>query len=206
MAGSFGARPLDGSAEIGYLATNGVDASRFLIMDGKHVRVRGTPCDWLLMLKDRDRHVRHMAGLILGGLESTDDVPIDSLVDGLSSPDADIVFWCITALKRLESRSVAAVPLIADAARMHDTFGVRQVAVMALVSIAPRDPRTLEAVLHATQDANAFVRREATQALISIPDLSPAVLKYIEGLRTDRDASVARWTDIALRHLQPKQR
>jgi tetratricopeptide (TPR) repeat protein len=61
------------------------------------VEIKGTPDQWLDWLVGDDEQIAHDAKLALGGLIPEDNVPLEALVDGLTSAGEDVVFWCLSA-------------------------------------------------------------------------------------------------------------
>jgi HEAT repeat protein len=170
------------------------------------MRVHGTPEDWLAWLTGVDARKRKEATLIMGGLRPGDVKRIAPLVDGLASPDGDIVFWCAVGLKRLGEQAALAIPELARIAVGYEQFGVRQAAVAALSKIGPRDRTSKAAVLRGLEDPNPFVRREALEALIGFETLSDEDIGRIKAMERDADEHVASWSEIALRNIRLKGR
>jgi hypothetical protein len=134
------------------------------------------------------------------------EAPVEPVLEGLRSSDGKKVFRAVSELYRLGERARAAVPELLRIASTSGEIGLRQAAVNMLAAVAPADPRARAAVLEALNDNNPFVRREALQALISIKGLSAVDLARIKGMENDSDKDVARWSEIALRNIQLRDR
>jgi len=168
--------------------------------------VYSDPEQWLKDILSPDSETRHKAKMIIGGLEPSYTIDVAPFISNLQSENSDIAFWCVTALDRMGEHSSEAVPLLAQIAREHSVFGVRQVAIHALAKIAPRSSTSKEAIFCAFSDENSFVRREALSAAIKIPDLTDADLKKIKEMENDSDEEVSSWSEIALRNISYKKK
>lgn len=163
---------------------------------------RGSPDDWFAWLTSSSAPLRKRATLILGGLEPTDDVPVEPLVGRLRDGREDVVFWALVGVARLGARARAALPDICRIAVAHEAFGVRQAAIGALVDIGPGEPDTIATLRLALRDGSPYVRREALEAIIEVPQLTEADLGAIAEMARDEDETVADWSEIALRNIR----
>jgi len=169
-------------------------------------RLQGTPEDWIVWLTSSDERKWKKARLTMGGLEPTDDVPVDPLINALQSEQDEIVFWCAIALERLQHRASSALPALVQIASNHRQFGIRETAVWALAKIDPADQSVKMAIFDALKDSSSSVRRAALQASIDIYDLSDNDLTHIQAMSSDADEDVARWSEIALRNIDWKRK
>lgn|SRR6185295_12331471 len=163
---------------------------------------RGTPKEWLTWLTGDDPALVDEARLSLGGTSPGRGIPVDPLHAGLRNSNSDVVFWSLIALTGLgvEARGVTAD--VIDVGCSHQLFGIRQASAVALASIASGDQAATVALLKLLGDEKALVRREALQALISMEGLCETDIARIIAMRSDRDADVARWAEIAQRNIQ----
>ena len=172
---------------------------------GDRVVIHGTPEDWIAWLTDSSEQKRKEARLILGGLRPSDRLRLAPLITALKSTDDNVVFWAVCALGRLRSRARRAVPALIDLVH-HRKSGVRQAAIHALSRLDPNDMRIKGVILQALQDTDPFVRREALQSLISLKNLTNEDIALIQAAGNDADENVARWSEIALRNINLKNR
>jgi len=158
--------------------------------------------EWLQGLSDPDPEIRHASTIAIGGLSPADEVPIDAFIQALDSANETLVFWSVTGLACLGSRSASAIPKLANLAQKHPAFGVRQCALYALSKIGPSAPEAKLAFLDGLADDNAFVRRQALHSCIAIPVLGEADLARISALASDPDQTVATWSEVTLRNIR----
>ena len=163
---------------------------------------RGTSEQWLGWLSGPDDKLRKKATLILGGLDPSDKVAIEPLIDALHSDDGDIVFWAACALGRLKHCAESAIPVLVSLVERHPMFGVRQVTVAALSKIDPTDLAVRGCILRALNDPIPFVRREALQAVIAFGTITASQMSTIEQMRSDPDEAVSWWSEITCRNLR----
>ena len=127
---------------------------------------------------------------------------IEPVLERLRGSDTRELIIAVLELQRFGDRALSAVPNLIQIIISNDEFGPRQAAVNTLAAIAPDDHRTKTAVLHAFNDRNPFVRREALQAMIKIRHLTETDLSRIKEMENDSDKGVARWSEIALRNIR----
>ena len=161
-----------------------------------------SPTEWLSWLVGSDAKQRQRARLALGGVEPEDEIDPGCFVAALSSGNDDVVFWSLVALGGIGPAGCSAVNEIRELASAHHASPIRAQAMAALVRIAPNDPETRVCVRAALSDSNPFVRREALENMITVASASDGDLDAIGELATDSDASVARWSEIAIRNIR----
>jgi len=128
------------------------------------------------------------------------------LVDALAADDGDVRWASARILVDIGLRHGEVVPLLIGLARTDARPGVRRMAVHSLRKLAGAGAGIDEALLVATEDDEAAVRRAALTALAGLPEPSDAVLDRLTTiLRDDADAASRRLAALALGELGEKR-
>lgn len=144
--------------------------------------VDGLESDDLLRLRRR-------SAAELAALGPAARAAVPALSDALRDEDPVVRYWAATALGRLESRAVAALPALRRAAADDRRAVVRHAAVVALGSVAGR--RAVPVLRRAAeQDASGAVRHAAIRALSSAEDGREVTGLLARALTGDRDEFV----------------
>lgn len=152
-------------------------------------------------IADRDSPRRQRACLVLGSLKPEADIDVAELIQGLDSPDDDVVFWAEIGLSRLGERAAAAIPRLIKLLAREPLF-IRQSAVDALAKARPRDPTARAAFFDLLRHPDPYMRLEALQRCIDLPDHTPEELHAIAALGNDPAPAVAEWSRTALRNIE----
>jgi len=115
-----------------------------------------------LFRKDGDRRVRTEAVRAL--LQFDDARAYDALVSGVRSDDAWIAVSAAEAAARFASRASDLTPVLADVARTTKSTALRTVILLALSTLAPNDPATIELGDALSKSEASAARSAATQA------------------------------------------
>jgi HEAT repeat protein len=159
--------------------------------------------DWLDQLRSDDDDFRTQARLKLGGLTASDAHLLRGLIEALSSPDDDRVFWSVVAIKRLGEAAESAVPQL-DALLDHRTLAIRQSSARALGEIGTCDQAVLRRLVKMLRgDSEFFARADAARSLQALGRNQPDVLHALIDALADPHLSVRRAAAIALKILAP---
>ena len=163
---------------------------------------KGSPDDWFDWLVGNNSRKSERATLIIGGLDPSDDVPVEPFVQRLSDPDDDVVFWALVGLLGLGVRAHVATAKIAALATHHRVVGVRQMAIRVLSVAAASNQLATSTIERCLADESSLVRRGALEALIKLPIHTAELLDRIASMADDDDEAVASWSEIALRNIR----
>jgi HEAT repeat protein len=124
------------------------------------------------------------------------------LVEALASPVGEVRWSAARLLVGLGRLHGEVLPLLLGLVRADERPGVRRMATFALRELAPDLPAAAEALLAASRDAAAGVRRAAYTALAAVSDAPPAVAtRLAEALHGEPDAVARRLAALALGEL-----
>jgi HEAT repeat protein len=145
---------------------------------------------------------RAQAALALARLEPPEPALLPALVEGLDAPDSDLRWAAARVLVdmgRLHGEIVRVLIGLARVARPN----ARRMAVLALRELAPDAAAAAHALVDASRDADAPVRRAALTAMAGLVDPPPAVRARLAEAVHEPDPIAARLAALALEKLGP---
>ncbi len=150
----------------------------------------------------QDRATRVRAVLTLIRLEPPEPAWLPALVAALGADDGPVRWAASRALVdmgRLHAEILRVVAgLVRDAAP-----GVRRMATLCLRELAPDRPAAALALVEASRDPDASVRRAAVTAMAGLVDPPAAVRERLEAVRNETDGVAAQLAALALARLGP---
>lgn len=159
--------------------------------------------DWLDQLRSDDEKQRTQARLKLGGLTASDAHLLRGLIEALSSPDDDRVFWSVVAIGRLGEAAESAVPQL-EALLDHRRPAIRQSSARALGEIGTCDQAVLRGVVNMLRgDPEFFARADAARSLQALGRNQPDVVHALIDSLSDSHEFVRSAAAIALKILAP---
>jgi hypothetical protein len=115
--------------------------------------------------------------------------------------DKNVVFWSITALKRLGKRARYAVPDLAPLTK-HSYLGIQQSALTSLATIAPSDAFVKRTIFDAFSNRRPAVRAEAVRAVILLRKLNRQDFDGVRLLLADPNEEVRYYAEITTRNIK----
>ena len=145
--------------------------------------------------------LRVQAAFVLARLEPPEPSLLPALVEGMAAPEGDLRWSAARVLVDMGRLHGEIVRVLLGLVRGGAAPAVRRMATFCLRELAPDQPSAAQALLEASRDGDAHVRRAALTAMAGLLDPPAKVVARLGEALDDPDASAAGLAALALGEL-----
>jgi HEAT repeat protein len=152
-------------------------------------------------LRNESPRVRVQTAFVLARLEPPEPSLLPALVEGMASAEGDLRWSAARVLVDMGRLHGEIVRVLLGLVRGGQVPAVRRMATFCLRELAPDQPAAAQALLEASRDDDAHVRRAALTAMAGLFDPPAPVVARLDEALDDADASTAGLAALALGEL-----